>query len=103
MTNEEFMLEVEASINRAKKTLAYKASVYAPHNDRLENFKCAASVQGINPIQALVGMMTKHYVSVCEMSKNPLYFDLKVWNEKLGDLRNYVLLCEALIRDIGVS
>ena len=103
MTNEEFTNEFEAAINRAKKVLVAKASEYAPNNDRLENFKCAAGAQGINPVQALVGMMTKHYVSVCEMAKNPHKFDLKKWNEKLGDLRNYVILCEALIRDIGVE
>jgi hypothetical protein len=103
MNTETFMLELDSAFNRAKRTLTAKASIYAPNLDRLENFKCAAGAQNINPVEALVGMMTKHYVSVCVMAKNPLAYDIKKWNEKLGDLRNYVLLCEALIRDIGVS
>jgi hypothetical protein len=103
MTNEQFELELESAFNRAKRTLGIKAQHYASSTDRLANFKAAAGAQSINPIQALVGMMSKHYVSVCDMSKDPLSHDIKKWNEKLGDLRNYCLLCEALIRDIGVE
>jgi hypothetical protein len=102
MTNEDFLTELESSFNRAKRTLASKAKVYAQNADRLENFKCAAGAQNINPVEALVGMMSKHYVSVCVMAKNPTSHSIKEWDEKLGDLRNYVLLAEALIRDIGV-
>jgi hypothetical protein len=102
MNAEMFSIELENAFNRAKEVLDKKASYYASDTDRLANFKAAAGAQSINPVQALVGMMTKHYVSVCDMSKDPTKYSLELWNEKLGDLRNYALLCEALIRDIGV-
>jgi hypothetical protein len=103
MYQETFELELESAFNRAKRTLIQKAKVYALPSDRLANFKAAGGAQGINPVEALVGMMSKHYVSVAQMAKDPKRYNLTQWNEKLGDLRNYVLLCEALIRDIGVE
>lgn len=103
MTSEQFELELESAFNRAKRTLIAKAKHYASDTDRLANFKAAGGAQSINPLQALVGMMSKHYVSVCDMSKDPLKYNISLWNEKLGDLRNYVLLAEALIRDMGVE
>ncbi len=102
MTSEEFEANLEASFSRAKDVLGTKAQYYSSDIDRLHNFKAAGGAQNVNPVQALVGMMTKHYISVCDMSKDPTGYSLEQWNEKLGDLRNYALLCEALIRDIGV-
>lgn len=103
MNTQQFELELESAFNRAKRVLVSKAKIYASDADRLANFKSAAGAQSINPLQALVGMMSKHYISVCDMSKDPLKYDIKLWNEKLGDLRNYILLAEALIRDMGVE
>ena len=103
MITEQFELELEEAFSRAREVLTKKAGYYSSEEDRLHNFKAAAGAQGINPVQALVGMMTKHYISVCDMSKDPTKYNLELWNEKLGDLRNYTLLCEALIRDIGVT
>jgi len=103
MTPETFELELESAFNRARRTLVSKAKHYASDTDRLSNFKAAAGAQSINPLQALVGMMSKHYISVCDMSKDPLKYSISQWNEKLGDLRNYVFLAEALIRDLGVE
>ncbi len=102
MLPEQFEIELQESFKRAQEVLSIKAEIYSQSEDRLGNFKSAAGAQNINPVQALVGMMTKHYVSVCDMSKDPTKFSIETWNEKLGDLRNYVLLCEALVRDIGV-
>jgi len=99
MTNEEFLLEVEASINRSKRVLVKKGTEYSGPTDRLINFKRSAAIQGINSIEAAVGFMTKHYDSICQMSKNPGHYTDKQWNEKLGDLRNYTMLIDALLRD----
>jgi hypothetical protein len=99
MTNEEFTIEVENSCNRSKKLLVKKGEEYSGPSDRLINFKRSAAIQGINSIQAAVGFMTKHYDSICQMSKNPSAFSEKQWNEKLTDLRNYSILIDALLRD----
>lgn len=104
MNAQEFMLEVENSHNRSKKVLLMKASEYSDEDgDRLEQFYRAGSVQDILATEALIGMATKHYTSICSMAKNPLNYSIKEWNEKLTDLRNYTYLLDALIRDMEVN
>ncbi len=98
-----FMIEVENSHNRSKRILLRKRAEYAGDKNRLEQFYRAGSVQNINPCEALLGMATKHYTSIADMSKEPYDHSIKKWNEKLTDLRNYTYLLDALIRDIGVK
>ena len=102
MTNEEFTIEVENSFNRAKKTLIRKATEYAGEDDRLENFKCSGAAQGIPATQALIGMVSKQYISVAKMAKNPNIYTMKQWHEKTGDVKNYMVLLEALLIDLEV-
>lgn len=99
MDNEEFMKEVEQSFIRSKKVLMKKGVEYSGNN-RLDQFYRAGSAQSITPTAALVGMAMKHVTSIADMAKAPLEFDIKKWNEKIGDLRNYTFLLDALIRDL---
>lgn len=103
MNNQEFMIEVENSCNRSKRVLLRKQIEYAGIEDRLEQFHRAASALGINPCEALLGMATKHITSIADMAKDPLAFSMKKWREKTGDLRNYTILLEALLKDLGVE
>ena len=104
MNNQEFMIEVENSHNRSKRLLLRKGKVYSTEDgDRLEQFYRAAAAQNINPCEALVGMATKHFTSIADMSKDPFEYSIKTWNEKITDLRNYTLLLDALLRDIIVE
>ena len=103
MTNEEFMIEVEKSHLRSKKLLMKKEKEYSSGRDRLEQFHRAASAQNINPCEALLGMAMKHVTSIADMCKRPTLYNLRKWNEKLTDLRNYTILLDALVRDIGVE
>ena len=104
MNDQNFELEIEKSINRSKKTLIIKSKEYSAHNDnRLTQFYRAAEVQCINPTEALVGMMVKHFTSICDMVKNPKDYNLRKWNEKIGDLRNYTFLLDALLRDMEIE
>ena len=102
MTNEEFMLEVEASINRSKRVLIKKGLEYSGPTDRLENFKRAGAAASIPATQALMGMVTKQFISLEDMAKNPTNFSDKQWNEKIGDVRNYTFLLDALLVDLGI-
>jgi hypothetical protein len=83
--------------------LIVKAIEYADQGDRLSNFKKAAGIRGINPADALVGMLVKHFVSVSDMAKTPHAYSLDTWNEKLRDIRNYTYLLKAVLLDIGVN
>jgi len=103
MTNEEFMIEVEKSHNRSKRVLIKKEKEYSLGTDRLTQFYRAASAQDINPCEALVGMVTKHFISIADMSTNPHDYSLRKWNEKITDLRNYTYLLDALLRDMEVE
>ena len=103
MTNQEFLIEFEKSVLRSKKTLMKKEAEYSQGKDRLDQFHRAASAEGTNPAEALRGMMTKHFTSICDMCKDPTSHSLRQWNEKLGDLRNYTFLLDALVRDLGAK
>lgn len=99
MTNEEFAIEVENSINRSKNVLIKKGKEYSGEIDRLENFKRAGAAQNILPTEALYSMAMKHIISIANMVSKPSEFTLQQWYEKTGDLRNYTILLEALLLD----
>ena len=103
MDNQTFMTEVEDSCNRSKRVLIRKATEYAGDEDRLEQFYRAGAAQNINPCQALLGMATKHFTSICDMANSPYGHKMRKWREKTGDLRNYTILLEALLKDMGVE
>ena len=100
MTNQEFMLEVDASNNRSKRVLLRKGVEYSYEDgDRLEQFYRAGCAQLITAESALIGMATKHFTSIADMAKNPYDYNLKQWDAKITDLRNYTYLLDALIRN----
>lgn len=100
MNNQTFEVEFNRSVDHSREVLIAKAKEYAADNaDRLNQFYRAAAVQQITPEQALLGMMTKHFTSICDMCKEPSKYSLSKWDEKIGDLRNYTFLLDALLRD----
>lgn len=103
MKTEEFMIEVENGHNRSKRLLIKKADEYSGDEDRLEQFYRAGAAQWINPAEALLGMATKHFTSIADMSKDPTAYGIRKWNEKLTDLRNYTHLLDAVVREMGAK
>ena len=72
--------------------------------DRLHNFKVAAEFQKVMPMTALAlaGMVCKRAGSVCDLIRE--YEQGKevsraMWDEKIGDIINYLLLLTAFIAD----
>ena len=100
MTSDDFKKVLQNRMNQTGNILAMKAKEYASGIDRLHNFKRAAAMQGITPEKALVGMFTKHMVSIMDMVDD-LSYDrhscMETWSEKLGDAINYLILLEGLI------
>lgn len=80
-----------------KSILCGKAEEYASDVDRLHNFKVAAAVQELSPLQALAGMMAKHTVSVYDMLWSGKKYPLELWKEKITDSQNYLDLALALV------
>jgi len=102
MKRDEFETVLNTAIGAMCRTLSFKASLYAPgDNDRLCQFKMAGAAQGINPMEALRGMMAKHFTAFAMMCEHPIVWQMDRWDEVLGDLRNYTVLADALIRDIS--
>jgi hypothetical protein len=77
-------------------TLVEKAREYADDQDRLRNFKIAAGLQGSTPRQALGGMLAKHLVSIFDLINEVECAPTPVWDEKLTDAMNYLLLLRAI-------
>ena len=101
MNTNDFNAIIREQIDRCENTLCKKAEEYAT-TDRLHNFKAAAGLQDCLPTTALAGMMCKHTVSVYDMIRgleSGEEYPLDMWNEKIGDSINYLLLLSALVRE----
>ncbi len=92
---------VEKEIQRMKDVICSKSADYADGTDKLFNFKLAAELDGISPIEALRGMWLKHRCSLRQgldelldgKNRRPEAW----WIEKLTDDRNYSVLLQALL------
>lgn len=99
MNSEHFERVMQRRFGQTFYVLGNKAKEYA-RGDRLHNFKEAAKFLRTTPEKACLGFLTKHLISVVDM-----VFDLdegkihdpKVWDEKLGDSMNYLILLEGLL------
>lgn len=101
MNTENFNKIIHEQIERCEATLCKKADEYAT-DDRLHNFKVAAGLQDCLPTTALGGMMAKHTVSVYDMIRGleeGKSYPLELWDEKIGDSINYLLLLTAAVRE----
>ena len=101
MTTERFDEIINKRLDRCSQVLCKKSEEYAT-DDKLHNFKVAATLQNCSPITALAGMMCKHTVSVYDLiqdNENGKVISPEMWDEKIGDSINYLLLLTALIEE----
>lgn len=101
MTNKAFDENFNEVFGKCQSILANKANEYATE-DRLHNFKRAAALANNTPQEALLGMMLKHIVSICdyvERSADGEEFVMLQWDEKIIDTINYCILLRAVIID----
>jgi len=98
-----------------RKSLVSKGKEYASNNeDRLINFKRSAEMKRETPEKALQGMMQKHLTSVYDIIDyiekenqivglmfvaRPPGISKELIEEKIGDLTNYFILLEALLKE----
>lgn len=91
---------VNTRLNAAQALLGTKSADYSSGDDKLYNFKCAARIDGISPIEALRGMWLKHRASITQGLDDLQGGKLRPqawWDEKLTDDLNYNLLLQALL------
>ena len=101
MNTENFNKIIHEQIERCENTLCKKADEYAT-DDMLHNFKVAAGLQDCLPTTALGSMMVKHTVSVYDMIRGleeGESYPIELWNEKITDSINYLLLLAAAVRE----
>lgn len=102
MTTERFEAIFDAQVARCRQVLVEKAKEYATE-DRLHNFRVAAALQGCTEMQALAGMMAKHTVSVYDMAHDGKRHPRALWEEKITDSINYLLLLRAMVDELEVD
>lgn len=101
MDHKKFSEVLKSRIVKTEKVLDSKAKEYS-RGDRFSNFKKASPAMGCTPEQACVAFWMKHVISI-----NDLVNDLKegkvapaeVWDEKIGDAINYLILLDGLVQE----
>jgi hypothetical protein len=98
MNHKAFQVVLDRRLKLISEVLGSKAKEYATE-DRLHNFRRAASLLGVSSFKALAGMWSKHIVSVLDMIDNlgTKDFSRSYVDEKIGDSINYLILLEAMI------
>lgn len=102
MTAEQFEDIVSQRLAKTQITLIKKGKEYRRNNDPLHNFRVAAKVNNTTEEKALWGFAVKHYVSFLDILNDierGLLPAEEVVDEKIGDLINYLILCEASIKE----
>lgn len=97
MNNTEFIDTMEKQFKRSEDILAGKAAEYATDDDRLHNFRVVAALQGISMHQAVVNLMAKHTVSIYDLSQEDKIVPMDMWDEKITDHINYLILLKAVL------
>lgn len=67
--------------------------------DRLAHFKKAAAIMNTTPKAALLGMLSKHIVSVSDMCTDNRDYPIEKWDEKITDSINYLLILRAIVEE----
>ena len=90
-------------LKHCENVLTAKHKEYATE-DHFHNFNVAASLQGVTSQQALIGMMDKHVVSVHDLVNDHAEgrkISTEMWQEKIGDNINYLLILWAMVNMQG--
>lgn len=99
MNNEDFSQIAKAVMNKCGNTLIKKGKEYAgADEDRLSAFKRPAACLGTSPEQVALSYAWKHWDSINQLVKRG-EFDPEIWDEKCGDLINYMILIRALVAE----
>lgn len=99
MNSVEFAKVMQEQLDRVDAVLGKKAEEYATDDERLHNFKTAAALQNITVRQAVVNFMTKHTISICDLVQLPYNLPKDLWDEKITDHINYLILLQAALAE----
>ena len=102
MNSVELKNVIDGRIKKITDSMATKNGEYTSGKDRLYNFKSVAAMNDEIPETALWGMVSKHIIATRDFIKEVEICggncrDYEYWDEKLGDIINYMILLEALV------
>lgn len=86
-------------VDKCLNTLVNKAKEYSMDSDRLHNFRVAAALQDCRMRRSLYGMMVKHITSIADMCCSDEEYSQELWEEKIQDNINYLLLLRAVVQE----
>lgn len=99
MTREEYNKSIEAQLKRVKETLIKKNKEYSTDNSPLHNFHQSAKLLRTTPKESAFAFMVKHLTSITDMLQSGNDYPMELWEEKLGDAKNYLFLIECLVEE----
>jgi hypothetical protein len=99
MNHKDFTKFLKELQENQTQVLLGKNAEYAPGDDKLENFKTGASVTGRSASEVLWMYALKHFVSIQDIVLKDSKYTPELMREKCGDLRNYLVLLEALMAE----
>ncbi len=100
MDSKTFESVVNGQIEKCNNVMFSRKRLYAPSEDRLENFKRQAALRNLTPLQSLAGNAAKHtatFYDLIERSAGGEKINIKQWQETITDEINYRLLALGLI------
>lgn len=104
MKTEEFKEIVQEAFTQCCDLLTIKEKDYSDGKDRLVQFKRAAALAGVTPVEACAGMMAKHTTKLYTMLEDMRggeTFTREQFEETLNDHTNYLFLLKAILIDEG--
>jgi len=99
MTHEKFNQVVENMLETCRQTLIKKQDEYNLDEDRLSFFKEGNDLTKLSPERILYLFMYKHIKSLADMVASEKQYPKELWEEKIKDNINYLLLLRALLED----
>lgn len=99
MKTEQFNEIIEEQLKTIKNLIIKKQNEYCLFDDRLSNFKTAATLQNASPKQALGGMLAKHTVSIFDMIESNKEYPIELWDEKINDHIVYLLILKCILME----
>ena len=97
MNQKEFNEVIVRQTDHCKSMLVVKGAEYAPR--AVAHFKKAAVVMNTTPKAALMGMLSKHLISVSDMCMGEQQYSKEQWDEKITDSINYFLILRAIVEE----
>ena len=99
MNSKDFNSAIARQFGKCYTLLNIKKREYNHTEDRFDTFKEAALLSSKSAEESAASYMTKHIMSIIDMCKRPWKYSDEMWDEKITDAINYLLIIRAMIEE----